>query len=166
MLPNAPSTPSATAFRPTGLVIRRAELRDFPALADLYLDVRQKSFSWLPPSLFQREDFFRDTHGEVIWLAAEDGTILGFASVYLDSAFLHSLYIRADAQRRGVGSRLLAQVIRTTQGRVTLKCLTFNRAAQAFYQAHGWSIIGSGESAHGPYVTFAAPLPPTPNAPQ
>ncbi len=158
MPPTAPSTPSAIDSRPAGLVIRRAELSDFPALADLYLDVRQQSFSWLPPSLFQREDFFRDTQGEVIWLASEAGQILGFASVYLDSAFLHALYISPKAQRRGVGSRLLAQVIRTTQGRVTLKCLTFNRAAQAFYAARGWSVIGSGESAHGPYLTFEAPI--------
>jgi hypothetical protein len=40
---------------------------------------------------------------------------------------------------------------------MTLKCLILNRAAQAFYSAHGWTVIGRGESAHGQYLTFEAP---------
>lgn len=152
----------AEAAPPPGAVIpkvliRRAELSDFPALADLYLAVRRSTFAWLPVSLFQREDFFRDTQGECVWVAVRHRTIVGFASVYLESAFLHSLYVAHTAQGSGVGKALLDHVVHTTPGRVTLKCLTFNRTAQAFYQARGWSVIGSGESAHGPYVTFEAP---------
>lgn len=153
----AGTTSSARRAKPD-IVIRRAELSDFPALADLYLAVRRHTFAWLPASLFQREDFFRDTQGECLWVAVRDRRLVGFASVYLDSAFLHALYISAGSQGCGIGTALLDHVIRTTPGRVTLKCLTFNRAAQTFYQARGWSIIGGGESAHGPYLTFEAPV--------
>ncbi len=142
---------------PTDLQIRRAELRDFPVLAELYLTVRRITFNWLPAETFHPDDFYRDTQGELLWLASADQEILGFASVYLQSAFLHSLYITPAAQGRGVGSALLAHVIRTTRGRMTLKCLILNRAAQAFYSAHGWTVIGRGESAHGQYLTFEAP---------
>lgn len=158
-MPARPAETVPSARRPRGdLLIRRAELSDFPALADLYLAVRRSTFAWLPASLFQREDFFRDTQGECVWVAVHDRRIIGFASVYLESAFLHSLYVAEDAQGGGIGSSLLDHVIHTTPGRVTLKCLTFNRAAQAFYAARGWSVIGSGESAHGPYLTFEAPV--------
>lgn len=142
---------------PPDVLIRRAELSDLPALADLYLHVRRNTFSWLPPERFQREDFFRDSQGELVWVATRAGTLVGFASVYSESAFLHSLYVHPTAQRTGIGRLLLAQVVRTTPGRVTLKCLTFNRAAQAFYLAQGWAIIGSGENAQGPHLTFEAP---------
>ncbi|KJV07374.1 hypothetical protein VZ95_20035, partial [Elstera litoralis] len=112
--------------------IRRAELRDYPVLADLYLEVRRETFSWVPAESFKFEDFHRDTQGELVWLAESGAQPVGFASVYLQSAFLHSLYIDRKAQGRGIGSALLAHVIRTTRGRMTLKCLTFNRLAQAF----------------------------------
>jgi len=142
---------------PLGFHIRRAELRDFSALAELYVRTRRATFSWLPAETFQLEDFYRDTHGELIWLAEEGKTLVGFASVYVQSAFLHALYIADHAQGRGVGRALLAHVIRTTPGRMTLKCLTFNHLAQTFYTARGWKVIGSGDSAHGPYLTFQAP---------
>ncbi|MFY8105383.1 MAG: GNAT family N-acetyltransferase [Elstera sp.] len=139
------------------LQIRRGELRDFAILAELYLRTRRSAFSWLPPETFQLEDFYRDTQGELIWLAEDGRAVLGFASVYVQSAFLHALYIADHAQGRGVGRALLSHVIDSTPGRMTLKCLTFNHLAQTFYAGRGWRVIGSGDSPHGPYLTFEAP---------
>lgn len=142
---------------PSDTIIRRAELRDFPELAGLYLNCRRLTFDWLPADSFHLEDFYRDTQSEVIWLARYRHKLLGFASIYLQSAFLHALYIAKEAQGCGIGTALLDHASRMTPGRLTLKCLTLNRAAQAFYHARGWTIIGSGESAQGRYLTFQAP---------
>ncbi len=132
-------------------------MRDFAALATLYLRTRRKTFTWLPAKTFQLEDFYRDTQGEVIWVAEGGKAVLGFASVYGPSAFLHALYIAGYAQGRGVGQALLAHVIGVTPGRMTLKCLTCNHLARRFYTARGWEVIGGGESPQGPYLTFEAP---------
>jgi GNAT superfamily N-acetyltransferase len=139
------------------LRIRRAELRDFAVLASLYLRTRRETFTWLPTKTFQIEDFYRDTQGEVIWVAEGGKAVLGLASVCVPNAFLHALYIAGYAQGRGVGRALLAHVIGMTPGRMTLKCLTRNHLAQGFYTARGWTVVGGGGSPQGPYLTFEAP---------
>ncbi|MCL1030278.1 GNAT family N-acetyltransferase [Serratia sp. arafor3] len=53
------------------------------------------------------EDFDRSTTGEEIWVAEQDGRLLGFVSIYRAEDFIHHLYVDTQQPPQGVGSALL-----------------------------------------------------------
>ena len=75
------------------------------ACADLYVRVLKETFTWQPPERHRRADFLLAAREEEVYVALEDGRILGLAAIYRPQKFLHSLYV---AERgRGVGKALL-----------------------------------------------------------
>jgi putative acetyltransferase len=105
---------NATAFD-----FRLATADDVPALAALYARTARE----LGPQVYSGEQvrawqgFGRDTpdfRAYVLkaqtWLAEDSGGPLGFCGIGADGE-VHSLYVRADATRRGFGSALLAHAL-------------------------------------------------------
>src|SRR5690606_28058009 len=87
--------------------LREAVPEDAPALQRLYADIRG-SAEWLPPAARRNADFARDSAGErVIVAVAPDGSIDGLISVWEPQAFVHHLYVRESARRRGLARALL-----------------------------------------------------------
>jgi putative acetyltransferase len=98
---------------------RRADAADVAALAALYAS----SAAQLGPQVYAAEQvqawqgFGRDTPAfrdyvlnATTWMAEDDRGPLGFCGI--DTAGeVRSLYVRADATRRGLGSALLAQAL-------------------------------------------------------
>jgi ribosomal protein S18 acetylase RimI-like enzyme len=77
-----------------------------------------------------------------VWIAEMRGRIVGMMVVRAD--FVDQLYVLPEAQRRGIGARLLAQAKR---GRARLRLYTFesNEPARDFYEKHGFKAIAFGD---------------------
>lgn len=125
-----------------GLRIRRARADELEACADLYLRVLRETFIWVPPDRHKREEFLRSTRDEEIYVAVENGRILGLAGFYRPMNFLHSLYVEDRGQ--GVGKALLDHVTAVADGPVALKVQAPNRRAQAFYAREGFVFVERG----------------------
>jgi len=116
--------------------VRRARSEELGACADLYVRVLSETFTWLPPERHRREDFLRAAREEEVYVAIEDGRIVGLAAFFRPQNFLHSLYV--DERKRGVGKALLDHVTRMADGPLSLKVQAPNLRAQAFYRREGF----------------------------
>lgn len=128
------------------MFVREATTADYPQLRQIYLDSRRHSFHWEDGSLMALEDFDRHTAEERILVAEEDSRILGFASLYVPDRFIHNLFVHPDAAGKGAGDRLLKRSVEELGAPVTLKCVSENHKALAFYQKRGWKpVVEQGE---------------------
>lgn len=134
------------------LSIRSANAGDMGALAELFLQVRVRHFYWVEREKFKIEDFAAETEGEDVYVAHEDGVVLGFISVWAPESFVHHLFVRTDCQRRGVGKALLEHAMKLYPFPLRLKCPEPNEQALGFYLKIGWKAVGNGVSDHGRYL--------------
>lgn len=141
------------------MIIRPWQESDRPFLRTLFLHSRRANWTWLDGRDWQLEDFDAVTLDEIIWVAEDDGHRLGFAAVYVNDNFLHSLFVDPDAQGKGVGSALLKKVQSEFTSTGSLKCLVQNRHALAFYQHHGWHVEAEGTSPDEDYLLMHYRLP-------
>ncbi len=124
--------------------VRRARSDEIGICADLYVRVLRDTFTWLPPERHRRDDFLRAARDEEIYVAVEDGRVLGLAGFYRPQNFIHSLYV--DARGRGIGRRLLGHVLLVAEpGPVSLKVQAPNLRAQAFYEREGFVGLEHGQ---------------------
>ncbi|QGJ71401.1 N-acetyltransferase [Planctomycetales bacterium 10988] len=133
------------------ITIRRQLPEDLPALRIIYLQTRQETFTWLNTSKFQLSDFDRDTEGEVIWVALQDGKAVGFLGCWEPENFIHHLYVLRKARKEGIGKALLSTCLKSLIGPVQLKCSKENHHAFQFYQHLGWQVIGENTNEEGAY---------------
>ena len=122
--------------------VRRARPDELDRCADLYVKVLRETFTWQEPDRHKQEDFLRAAREEEIYVAVQDGVILGLAALYRPQTFLHSLYV--DARGRGVGTMLLDHVAATVDGPLSLKVQEPNARARAFYAREGFVCIEHG----------------------
>lgn len=91
---------------------------------------------------------FREVDG-CGWVAEDQGLLLGFA-IELFSGNLWALFVRPEAEGRGIGSALHTQVLewfsRQPLARLWLSTGIDTRA-RSFYEARGWQYAGL----HGPH---------------
>jgi predicted acetyltransferase/N-acetylglutamate synthase-like GNAT family acetyltransferase len=141
--------------------IRRAIPADAPKIAALHRSVRTTHLPYLPDLHTPAEDrqFFtsRVLAESEVWLA-EANDLLGF--VASTSATIDHLYVRTDAQGRGIGTRLLEIATQDGMPR-TLHAFQRNQQAQRFYLARGWRPVsqtdGSANEEGEPDTRFAWP---------
>lgn len=126
------------------MLIRPFQEADRALLRPLYLAARQTAFTWQNTQHFRLEDFDRSTLGEEIWVAEQDGKLLGFVSIYRAEDFIHHLYVDPLLPPHGVGSALLHAAEQTFTSTGSLKCLVKNDKALAFYHKHGWQSLSVG----------------------
>ena len=121
--------------------IRRAGRSDDEAVAQLFRAVRRASLPYLPDLHTAEEDlwFFRNrVFAECeVWVVQAD-TIDGF--IAFRAGWVDHLYVRADSQRAGLGTRLLAQAMETYP-LLWLWVFQKNEAAIRFYRARGFREI-------------------------
>ncbi|MEV3934005.1 MULTISPECIES: GNAT family N-acetyltransferase [unclassified Streptomyces] len=100
-----------------------------PGLAQVHSD--EDTLAWITHVLLP---------GTETWVAeGEAGELLGFAA--LDGDELDQLYLRPDALRRGIGTRLLEQVKEASRGELSLYTFQRNTGARAFYERHGFVAV-------------------------
>jgi putative acetyltransferase len=73
-----------------------------------------------------------------IFIAEENQKILGF--IAFNSEFIDQLYVLPEAQRRGIGSRLL-KFAQDFSPHLKLWTFQENQRAQAFYKKHGFNEV-------------------------
>lgn len=127
------------------LTIRRATAADAAAVTDVYLRSRTGAGDAIPPGVHPPADVHRFVADVVVpqreaWLALDpDGRAVGV--LVLDGDDLDWLWVRPEAQGRGVGSALLAHAREQRPDGLALWVFTSNTPARAFYERHGWRAV-------------------------
>lgn len=151
------------------LLILRLGVADAVDVADLFARSRRAAMPWLPVLHTPAEDrvFFAgqiaSAGGWGAWesesAADESGTLVGFAIAR--AGWLDHLYVAPDARGRGIGSRLLAEVLVDQSGPVRLWAFERNVEALAFYARHGFAEVertdGRGNEEGEPDVLLTGP---------
>ncbi|RYU97487.1 GNAT family N-acetyltransferase [Emticicia agri] len=127
---------------------------DLPALRELYLKVRQATFTWFDTSHYELSAFDTDTAGEFTLVARIDETAVGFVSAYEPDNFIHHLYVSNEYHGQGIGTMLLNVMLENLQSPVRLKCLQKNEAGVAFYERNGFIQKEKGVSLEGIFIVF------------
>lgn len=118
-------------------------LREEDVSAAIALEARATAHPWSEGNL---RDSLTDQHPA--WVLEEGGALLGYAvqCLVLDEATLLNIAVAPEAQGRGLGRRLLRQVLdsaRQTGGAVCfLEVRVGNGAAIALYQRAGFIEVG------------------------
>ncbi|MEU3878594.1 GNAT family N-acetyltransferase [Streptomyces californicus] len=144
--------PPATA--PAGVRLRPAGPADAEAVARVFLESRAATMPYLPRVHSDADTLAWFTHVVLptstgVWVAeqeGEGGEVLGFA-VLAGGDELDHLYLRPDSLRRGIGSRLLAEVRGAAGGGLSLYVFQRNAAARAFYERHGFTAVAYDDGA-------------------
>jgi GNAT superfamily N-acetyltransferase len=132
-------------------VIRVANSLDIEQAARIYRASIQIA-DWLPVSSRVTHDFASATVGEDIFVAVNSKSgVVGFVSVWTPESFIHHLYVDAAFQRLGIGTELLASLREWLPQPWTLKCVSANRKAIAFYISRGWVAVRSDNGPDGEY---------------
>jgi chorismate mutase/GNAT superfamily N-acetyltransferase len=125
------------------LTVRPGTSHDAGALAEVFLAAREAAYPAMPrpvhPPAEIRAWLGRLTTGGLatreIWLAEQDGTVVGYAHVEAD--WLDSLYVRPGLTGQGVGSMLLGLVKGLRPDGFALWVFETNARARTFYRRHG-----------------------------
>ena len=91
-----------------------------------------------------------------VWIAEESGRVIGFAGI--DGDFLRHLWVRPEAQNRGVGAALLARAKERRPEGLRLWVFEKNVGARRFYERHGFTLAelsdGRGNEEHEPDALY------------
>lgn len=83
------------------------------------------------------------------FVAKDEGKVIGYAGFWhvADEGDITNIAVAPEYRRRGIGSRLLEEIIRTAAEKklvlLTLEVRQSNRAAIAMYERYGFKRIGS-----------------------
>lgn len=77
----------------------------------------------------------------------EDGRLLGVMGIQdvLDVSLIRHAYVRTDTQGRGIGSKLLAHLIATTERPLLVGTWAAATWAIRLYERHGFRLVGDEE---------------------
>jgi GNAT superfamily N-acetyltransferase len=149
---------------PSGVLVRRGQPADGPAVADLYVDARRVAVPSMPPSAHTEESMRAWAADQVAgeresWVAEEAGAVLAF--MLLEGAWLHSLYVRPDRTGEGIGTLLLDLAKTLRPDGLQLWVFESNTGARRLYERHGFVAVertdGAGNEERAPDVRMAWP---------
>jgi ribosomal protein S18 acetylase RimI-like enzyme len=125
------------------MTLRPARSADAPAITEVFQAARAHSLAFLANLHTDAEDhaFFAGVIGrDEVTVAEAGGRVVAFLALADDE--LDHLYVHPDRHRQGLGTALVrhAQGART---RLELWVFQRNTGALAFYEAHGFAIVGA-----------------------
>jgi len=133
--------------------IRAAEVADVPQIVELLREgfpadlLGYTIFGCRGIEVFL-EDAIRNSGiptGGQLFVTTQRGEVLAFAEIRwtFEDLFLNHIFVRADAQKRGIGSRLLLEAIGKFrppgQATISLDVFAENRVARQWYESIGFS---------------------------
>jgi GNAT superfamily N-acetyltransferase len=123
---------------------RRATDQDALPLSEIFLAARRAAMPYLPGLYTDTEvlGWIRDVviPKSHVLVAPADGPPAGFASIR--NGWLDHLYVTPAAQRRGVGSWLLAGAQQVSAGGLLLHVFQRNAVARRSYERSGFRLVG------------------------
>jgi GNAT superfamily N-acetyltransferase len=127
--------------------VRRAKPEEGDAIAALYRRTAEREWDFLYPHTPQedRAFFARVLAACTVWVAEEDGAIVGFLAVR--PGWIEHFYVLHEQQGRGIGRSLIARALK---GRRRVRLWTFQRNARsrAFYRRQGFREALFTDGAH------------------
>ncbi|MFI4973978.1 MAG: GNAT family N-acetyltransferase [Caulobacterales bacterium] len=124
------------------MILRRATLDDMPELARLYRRTVQTNLPFLPELHTPEEDAWwfseRLFATAEVWVAEGDDGPEGYIAFRPD--FIEHLFVRPEAQDRGVGVMLLEKA-RVQTSELSLWTFQANEKARRFYERHGFYVV-------------------------
>ncbi len=133
-----------------GLVVRRMEPEELPAVVDVWHRSLVDSLDWLRPEQRSSEaeyrTFFRNVVAKTteLWVAERDGNILGVLAMQGDA--VSRMYVDTAEQGKGVGSALMDQAKALSPEGLRLVTLERNEQARRFYEQRGFVAYNHGRS--------------------
>jgi len=136
------------------VTIRKSNPDDTPQLEILFQLTRQYTFSCRSPNEFRIGDYAKSVEKDDVWIAEENGVIIGVVSIYPANNFIHNLFVHPHHQRKGIGTILLKQAEDNLEKPMTLKVSMDNSKACLFYQKHGWKEVSTHKDEAEPYWLY------------
>jgi GNAT superfamily N-acetyltransferase len=124
------------------VLIRLAGSDDIDTIADVFLASREgltflprlhtdtETRHWIRTEMVPQHE---------VWVADEEGEVVGFAA--LSDDLLGHLYVRPEAQGRGVGTALLGLVKAERPAGFRFWVFQRNDGARRFYERHGCAVV-------------------------
>jgi ribosomal protein S18 acetylase RimI-like enzyme len=136
------------------IYIRKPTANDIEALEHLFQCTRQSTFTARSSEAFRLGDYVESTRDDDVWVAEDNGAIVGFVSVYHDDNFIHNLFVHPAHQGKGIGKTLL-RIAEQNLGRpMTLKAALENPRSFTFYERYGWHQVSVHPEAEEPYALY------------
>jgi len=146
------------------IALRAASAGNIPALTRVWHDAWHQGHAHLDPDIAARRPFrffverIASPPVDTV-VACVDGEVVGFA--YWQDDRVQQVFVLPAWHGRGVAPLLLAAAEEALKGRghnhIRLQCRKGNGRARAFYEKHGWSIVGEMDSSLG-HVEGRAPV--------
>jgi len=130
--------------------IRPLAASDVDAVVRLWNATKRDTYDFIPQeqgrSVADDDEFFRKhiLPRCAIWIAVERDEVVGFLA--MAASYVDRLYVHPGAQRRGVGTALLAKAIESSPGGIELHTHQKNTKARAFYDKVGFTAVRFGVS--------------------
>jgi GNAT superfamily N-acetyltransferase len=141
------------------MVVRAARADDADGVAEVFVaSFRQLTFLPMLHTDEETSDWIRGVMlpSHVVWVAEEGGGIVGFAA--LEGDLLALLYVRPEAQGRGVGTALLDAVKSERPRGFRFWVFQRNERARTFYERRGCHVVeltdGSGNEEREPDALY------------
>lgn len=124
-------------------MIRIMQAADLTAVAEIWLDTNLSAHNFIPAGYWR--DHFEQVRQMLplaeVYVYEDQGEIQGF--IGLDGSYIAGIFVRGQAQSRGIGGQLLEHV-KARKDRLELRVYQKNARAMAFYRREQFQIQGEG----------------------
>lgn len=136
-------------------IIRVCDKGDFDEIHGIVNEAAQAYRGVIPPDCWHepymgRDELSREIESGVRFLGCvRDGKLQGVMGMQYvgDATLIRHAYVRATAQRAGVGATLLAEIVATTKSPLLVGTWAAASWAIAFYRKHGFDLVAADETA-------------------
>ncbi len=120
--------------------LRAAHTDDAEPMTELFITVRRNTMPYLSMIHTREETRWWMEHvvlkGNAVTVAISSADLVGFVSVREN--VLEHLYVAAEAQGKGIGSKLLHKATSSMPRPISLCVFQENKRARRFYERHGF----------------------------
>ncbi len=105
---------------------------------------------WNEPYMSSEELRYEIEDGVVFWGLEQDRQLLGIMGIQDkgDLTLIRHAYIRTQAQKRGIGTRLLQHMENTTENPILIGTWAAALWAILFYEKNGYTVVSEEEKNH------------------
>ena len=133
--------------------IRRCTPEDTPAIVEIVNDAARKyrgaipDDRWHEPYMPEAELRSEIAAGVEFWGWDDGERLLGVMGIQdvKDATLIRHAYVRTDAQRTGIGGRLMRALVPQARGRLLVGTWAAAEWAIDFYRRHGFRLVGPAE---------------------